>query len=61
MGQDAVTIEVDAVLHETDDAVLVEIDGEQIWLPLSQVDGVVRGRNPAITAKRWILEKKGLI
>ena len=56
-----VEVEVDAIVRETDEAVLVIYEGEEVWLPLSQIDSMRKGQNPSITAARWILEKKGML
>lgn len=37
------------ILRETDNAILVEKDGEEIWIPLSQVE-VIHRTDPA-----WIV------
>jgi hypothetical protein len=36
--RELVTIQVDRVSHCTDKAVLVEVAGEEMWLPRSQID-----------------------
>ena len=48
--------------YETDNAVLIDVDGEEIWIPLSQVDSMhfdVRG-NGNIVVSDWIAKQKGL-
>lgn len=61
------TVEFDDVLciAETDEAILVEIDGDQHWIPQSQVndDSEVwsKGDEGTLIITRWIAEKKGLV
>jgi hypothetical protein len=57
----SVTVEC-ARKHETDSAVLIDVDGEQIWIPLSQVDSLhFDGRgNGSIVISDWIAQQKGL-
>lgn len=51
-------------VHETDNAVLVvdHATGEQLWLPLSQVESMHRdGRGEgSIVVSDWIAKQKGL-
>lgn len=60
---DTVEVEVDAIKHETDDAMLVVFEGEEVWVPLSQVDKIVRRKTGTalITMQTWIATKKGFI
>lgn len=56
------TITVDRVVEHTPRALLVEKNGEAVWLPISQV----RSTEPAeagvrVTAAAWLLRKCGLI
>ena len=49
------------IMRETEKAVLVDINDEEVWLPLSQVEEITRrpeGDTLLITA--WIAEQKGL-
>lgn len=51
------------IVRETDAAILVTAieTGEQIWIPLSQVEEIHRTRPATIVITRWIAEQKGLI
>ena len=48
----------DGVLHETDAAVLVEIDGEERWIPKSVTED---WDGTTATVAVWWLEKEGMI
>ena len=53
-------------VRETDAAVLIETEDtvEPVWIPLSQVEKMVKSKNPqgsSITLSTWIARKKGLI
>ena len=49
-------------LHQTDQAILVSDGDVEDWIPLSQCDEWPdKGLIGTLVAKRWILEKKGLI
>ena len=48
--------------RETDNAVLIEVDGEGVWIPLSQVESMhfdARGSG-TIVISDWIAGQKGL-
>jgi hypothetical protein len=51
-------------VRETDDALLVEVDGEEHWFPKSQIDytdGVLfPGDEIDVEMPSWLAEKKGL-
>lgn len=53
------------VRAETDNAIKVldHDTGEELWLPLSQVDKIVRDRDGkgAVTMTNWIAIQKGLL
>lgn len=59
-------VEVEGIfLVETDAAVLLEIEGEEVWLPKSQVFAGLegdeeRGDDVIVTIPAWLAEKKGL-
>lgn len=60
-----VYLEVDRILRETDKALLVEIDGEEVWLPLSQIEGNGYGYNVGdegvgMSVTDFIAHEKGL-
>jgi hypothetical protein len=57
----AVTIDLDSIEHETDNAVLVIFEGTEVWLPLSQVDAIVRGKSPSVTIPEWLAVKRGML
>lgn len=48
--------------HETDEAILITADGEKHWIPLSQVEKIVR--RPIgfdeVQMTDWIAKQKGL-
>jgi len=56
-------------VHVTDDAVLIQIDKERVWIPRSQIDeddnAVLvdhdRGDEIEIKIKEWIAVEKGLV
>ena len=50
------------ILRETDAALLLETpDGEEVWLPFSQIDRITRGKDfDSLEVSTWIAEKKGL-
>jgi hypothetical protein len=57
------TIEVECtIVHETDNAIRIDYQGELIWIPLSQVDEIHRrkGDTDLVVMTRWIASKKGL-
>jgi hypothetical protein len=61
---DMIDVEDLEFLHETDSAILVECDGEEVWLPLSQIewDGdAERGDTITVSMPEWLAEDKGLI
>ena len=49
---------------ETSKAILFEVDEEAYWIPLSQIEGVVRTKmegEDEICMTAWIAKEKGLI
>lgn len=55
------TVTLKKIVHETDAAILVRTrDERDVWLPLSQVDKIVRGDPPSITVEDWLAEERGL-
>lgn len=58
-------LDVDRVVKETDKAFLVEIDGEQIWLPKSQIadahDYEEGDENCGMSVTEYIAKEKGLL
>lgn len=63
MSKEITTIIVERIVHKTDQAVLVEYEGKEYWLPLSQVE--IQQLNietdVEITVPIWLLEKNGMI
>lgn len=63
MSDDAVRLEARCV-RATSNAILVDVDGEEVWIPQSCVhdDSEVwkRGDEGTLVVTRWIAEKKGL-
>jgi hypothetical protein len=58
----SVKIRVEAILRDTQNAVLVEtVDGRQVWLPYSAVDLITRSSQPTVTVERWLAEKEDLL
>ena len=55
--KDLYPIEYDSILHETDGAWLLEIDGDHIWFPKSQCDL----DEEYIWCPEWLAEKKRLL
>lgn len=61
---DTVIITVEEVKAETDAALLVLYEGQEVWLPKSQLPGcdAVEGDTDVdIEVTQWILEEKGLV
>ena len=55
-------------VSSTDKAVLVEIDGDKEWIPISQIrdasvdlDELEKGDPVTITIPEWLAEEKGLM
>ncbi len=48
--------------YETENAVLIDVDGEEVWIPLSQVESMHFDRlgNGTIVISDWIAKQKGL-
>jgi hypothetical protein len=59
-----VTISGVVVEAETDSAILCDIEGEEIWIPKSQIDDdsevYEMGTNGDLVITQWIARKKGL-
>lgn len=62
---DYVCIEIDKILRETDKAFLVRIDGDETWLPKSQMadweDYEVGDVDLEISVTEWIAKEKELL
>lgn len=60
MSRQDVEVECD-IVRETDNAILLRVDDEEIWIPLSQVKRIQRGNSlDTITMTAWIAEQKGI-
>lgn len=60
-NDDLITINAD-ILQVTDAAVLIDCGGEEVWLPLSQIDfdGERGDANVSISLPEWLADEKGL-
>lgn len=62
---DEVGVDVDEVTVETDKVLLVSIDGQEIWIPKSQVSDnsevYQKGDSGTMIISLWIAEQKGLV
>lgn len=54
---DLAYIEHDGVLHESPDAILYQIENEEIWLPKSQIKD---SGEELVAIPKWLADKKGL-
>lgn len=58
-------IEDVSCLRETASAILCRIDGEEVWIPQSQVDDdsevFAEGDEGALVISQWIAEQKSLV
>ena len=65
MSDKTVRIEGVTVKHEVDKALLVDIDGDEHWIPKSQIDDdsevYEMGTDGDLVITKWIAEKKGLL
>lgn len=52
------------VKYETDGALLVVADGEEVWIPKSQIDDdsevYAKGTSGTLIIPRWLAREKGL-
>ena len=59
-----VSIDDTVCTAETEKAILVEIEGEEYWMPKSQIDDdsevYKKGQEGTLVITRWIAEQKGL-
>jgi hypothetical protein len=63
---DCVELEIDTpVAGETSKALLVEFEGEKVWIPRSQIhddsEVYAEGHTGTLIVSRWIAEQKGLV
>jgi len=60
-----VSFEVDEVVKETEAAFLCSIEGEELWIPKSQLkdgsDELEEGGSGTIVIPTWLAEEKGLV
>lgn len=61
--EDRAVFEIKNVVVVTDKAILASIDGEEVWLPLSECDpdDWSRGDHGTVSIPEWLAEKKGLL
>jgi hypothetical protein len=61
---DQVAVQVDLLIRQTEKAALCEIDGEEVWLPWSQIDEgsdiKKDGDSGTVYIPRWLAEDKDL-
>lgn len=59
-----VHLEVEVVVRVTDNALLARIDGDDIWIPLSQVadadDYEAGDTDVTLSVTKWFADKEGL-
>ena len=58
MYGDQVDIEFDDVVHETEKAYLISVDGNEIWIPKSQI---IEMDDSTMTIPEWLAEENDLI
>jgi len=51
---------IDEVIKLTNLAVLVDINGEEVWIPKSVIDGNVGVYSTEIYVAEWFLDRKGI-
>jgi len=54
-------IGIDEIVHETDNAMLIKFEGQDVWVPLSRISRIERGKSPAIWVPKWLANKKGFL
>lgn len=64
MAKETVSFEDIKCIRSTDKAILVEVEGEEVWIPLSQVDDdsevYEEGDEGTLVITQWIADKLGL-
>lgn len=59
--KETVKLELD-LFHETDAAYMVKnLEGDNVWLPKSQVEFYEEGLSTEFEMPRWLAEDKGLV
>lgn len=48
-------------IRETENAVLIEVNDEETWIPLSQVESMHKDKVGSIVMSQWIANQKGLV
>jgi len=65
LDAEEVEVEFDAVKASTDKAVLILVDGEEYWIPKSQIGDLYENEGRfatggSLTIPEWLAEEKGL-
>jgi len=65
MSEDTTEVEVTRVVRETERALLVEVEGEEVWVPKSVIDDdsevySVKSGAGTMVVRRWWAENAGL-
>ncbi len=64
MSDDRVRVEVETVKRATDKAILCVIEGEEVWIPQSQIDDESEvwkaGDEGTLVIPLWLAEEKGI-
>lgn len=59
-----VYLDVERITRETDKALCLQVDGEEVWIPLTQIhdaDSLKAGdEDVTVAVTEWIAEQKGL-
>ena len=55
-----VEVEYGDILHSTDDAILFDFEGEEIWLPRKLIESHNR-ENHLLDIPLWLAEKEGIV
>jgi len=55
-----VEVEYGEILHSTDDAILFDFEGEEIWLPRKLIENHDRSNN-LLEIPEWLAEKEGIV
>ena len=60
MSNETVLIDYDKMKHDTGMATLFDIDGDDVWIPNSQIEDVYESENQ-VEVTRWFAEKENLV
>jgi len=55
-----IEVEYGELLHETDNAILFDFEGEEIWIPRSLIDSH-DASNQLVEIPLWFAEQKGIV